>query len=69
MYNAYIGKLLDVVTTDTAVCYASITCARVLPGALALGSVSSCVERPAVTSVGLSVVDPIVVSVPDSLVR
>lgn len=55
MYNAYIGKLLDVVTIDTAVCYASITCARVLPGALALGSVSSCVERPAVTSVGLIV--------------
>lgn len=69
MYNVYIGNLLDVVTTDTAVCYASITCARVLPGALASGFVGSCVARPAGTSIGLSVVDPIVVSVPDSLVR
>ena len=51
MYNVYIGKLLDVVTTDTAVCYASITCARVLPGALASGFVGSCVARPAGTSV------------------
>lgn len=53
MYNLYIGKLLDVVTSDTAVCYASITCARVLPGALALGFVGPCVERPAGISVGI----------------
>ena len=53
MYNLYIGKLLDVVTSDTAVCYASITCARVLPGALASGFVGPCVERPAGISVGI----------------
>lgn len=69
MYNVYIGKLLDVVTTDTAVCYASITCARVLPGALASGFVGSCVARPAGISVGFSVVDSLLVSVSELLVR